>query len=391
MNVPRKDSEEDLSSLGKIAIVQTSDAQNEPRGGTDTYFRGFARALERRGAKVWRVDVALSQPRHMEREIVIADYHISNYMAPLFLCGAALKMRRERDWIVNVQRPDQLLPFLLIADKKRLYVALVSGPIRTAMTAMRPKLTVRLYSLIELIGFRMADIVIFVDKRTADIYAKLYPWLARKSFVLPVGIDPEFFDEKSTEKEAKKRYGFGENDRVICFIGRLGPEKNVDLILRSFAQIHKENKNIRLAIAGEGDQREMLERLSLELEIADSAKFLGRLSHSDVRDLLSASEILILASKWEGSPTVVREALAARTRIVATNVGDISELIRDASLGRIIPEASEPALAEGIRETLRTERPKEVQPFVREFSWDRIGDNLISIYKKTESEKRGVP
>jgi len=371
----------DDASPGKVAIVQISDSQVEPRGGTDSYVKGLANALEKRGIDVWRVDVALSQPRQMEHEIIIANRWISNYWALLFLCRAALRMRKEKDWIVHVQRPDQLVPFLLVVDRKRLYVTTVTGPNRTAMTMMRPKLIAALYSLIEMIGFRIAGAVIFVDKKTSDFYVGLYPWLGGKSYIIPTGIGSEFFQDRLAEREAKKQFGFGEDERVICFIGRLGSEKNVDLILRSFARIHKESRDLRLAIAGDGDQREYLERLSKDLGIEGQVTFLGRSPHSKIRDLLSASEILVLASKWEGSPTVAREALASRTRIVAANVGDVGELIRDASLGLIIPETTEQALAEGILSVLQMERQQVIQPFVREFCWDKVADKIVAIYK----------
>jgi len=372
---------------GRVAIVHNSDFQMEGQGGTDAYVRGLTGALEGLGIETWQVDVAIASPRRIEREIVVARHPISNYIAPLFLCRAALRMRSRRDWIVHVQRPEQLLPFLLIAGRKRLLVTTVHGPVREAMRRMRSGPTASAYSLLERIGLKIAGAVIFVNRRAYDSYIELYPWLKAKSHVIPTGVEPAFFEESVSEIDAKKKFGFKPNEKIICFVGRLNPEKNVDLILRSFAGIAKERKDLRLAIAGEGGLRSELEELSRNLGIGNQVVFLGKVPHPEIKSLLAASDILVLASRWEGSPTVIKEALATRTRIVTTNVGDVGEIINDASLGTVVSEADERSLAEGMKAALQKARPAEIQPSIRRLGWDCIGESILALYRQAVTEK----
>lgn len=100
----------------------------------------------------------------------------------------------------------------------------------------------------------------------------------------------------------------------VLFLGRLAPIKQPDHALRAFA-----NSGLtgRMAIAGDGAQRAMLEQLAVELGVADRVDFLGWVSQP--APIIAASQTVVLSSLSEGSPMAVAEALALGTNVVAYN------------------------------------------------------------------------
>lgn len=367
----------------RVAMVLNSDFSQDTQGGIETYAKELALALERKGVNIWRIGIFASEREKTHQEIIIARSRISNYLFLLLLLKAAFLMRKRGDWIIHVHRPDQLVPLRIATGRRgRIFVCSIHGPARKAVTENKGRLIGFAYSILEIIGLKIANVVLFVDRRTFMSYANIFPWLKAKSHILPAGISRDFYEGKIQKRDALIKFGFRNDEKIICFVGRLEHEKNVHLILRAFARIAVENQRVKLVIAGDGSLRKDLEHLAQELGLPNRVVFFGRLSHEGVRDLLCASEILVLASKWEGSPLIIREALAVGTRVVSTNVGDISELIHDESLGNIIPVTTEDALAEGLLKILGQSGKEISADYMREFSWDKIAERIIAMYEE---------
>lgn len=123
---------------------------------------------------------------------------------------------------------------------------------------------------------------------------------------------------------------------TIVAIGRLSPEKGYDRLLQAFARIAAERPEWRVAIWGEGDEREPLEALRAELGLADRVALPG-ITRRPLDELTEAS-ILALPSRREGFPMVAVEALACGVPVVAFDcLSGPRELIRDGFNGRLIP------------------------------------------------------
>jgi glycosyltransferase involved in cell wall biosynthesis len=134
--------------------------------------------------------------------------------------------------------------------------------------------------------------------------------------------------------------------RYVLFVGRLDDRvKRVSAIINVFASIAGGHHDVDLLIIGNGADRGVLETLA-DKRCPCRVKFLGWVPDARVKAYLySASECLILASSREGFPTVVGEALACGTPIIATDVGAVSELVCDGETGWLIPPGDDAALA----------------------------------------------
>ncbi|MCW4005043.1 MAG: glycosyltransferase family 4 protein [Candidatus Bathyarchaeota archaeon] len=148
--------------------------------------------------------------------------------------------------------------------------------------------------------------------------------------VVPSAIDVE--NHKKTllpSKDALASLGLkpSKDDVVIGFIGRLGPEKNVGLLLKAFAGIAKEYPkiNCKLLIIGDGYLKPILKKMAVDYEIDDRTCFAGLLPAA--YRFLNAIDIFVLPSLSEGSPVSLIEAMVAGKAIIASNIPGINDIV----------------------------------------------------------------
>jgi len=133
---------------------------------------------------------------------------------------------------------------------------------------------------------------------------------------------------------------------LIVSTGRLVRQKGHDILLRAFAA-SRFRKSHRLAIVGEGPQRAPLGMLATELGIADRIHFLG--FRSNPWALMARADLFVLASRWEGFPNALLEALACGAPVIASDCRfGPGEMIDHGRNGWLVP----PDDADGLREAI---------------------------------------
>jgi glycosyltransferase involved in cell wall biosynthesis len=117
---------------------------------------------------------------------------------------------------------------------------------------------------------------------------------------------------------------------VFLSIGYLEPIKNHELLIRAFSKAFPENKsNVVLNIVGTGSLRTKLENITRELNVERYVKFLGYANRQEIKKILDASNVLVVSSNMENSPTVIREAFLRGKPVISTKCGGPQELIDD--------------------------------------------------------------
>jgi glycosyltransferase involved in cell wall biosynthesis len=106
----------------------------------------------------------------------------------------------------------------------------------------------------------------------------------------------------------------------------------------------------RFALVGDGEERPALERLAHELGMDGTVSFLGW--RHDLAPVYGDLDLVVNASRNEGTPVALIEALAASRPVVATRVGGTPDLIGEDERGRLVPAGDPEALARAILETL---------------------------------------
>jgi glycosyltransferase involved in cell wall biosynthesis len=130
----------------------------------------------------------------------------------------------------------------------------------------------------------------------------------------------------------------------LLFLGRLSPEKGLDLLLSALAL--PSTPRCRLDIVGDGPERAALERATADAGLAAHVAFHGFQAH--VAPFLAAADALVMPSRREGLPMALIEAVAAALPIVAAGVGGIPELVTAGENGELAAPDDAPALAAAI-------------------------------------------
>lgn len=134
----------------------------------------------------------------------------------------------------------------------------------------------------------------------------------------------------------------------LLYVGRLAAEKGVPVLLRSLSLLKEEGYNFELTLLGDGPDRTLLESLVKEHELGSMVHFGGYASQQSVRDTLLSSDIFILPSFAEGVPVSLMEAMACGIPVVGTNVGGVTELIKNGVSGMVVAPSDEIALKNAI-------------------------------------------
>jgi glycosyltransferase involved in cell wall biosynthesis len=130
--------------------------------------------------------------------------------------------------------------------------------------------------------------------------------------VLPAALE---IGQIASKREARAALGLTEQQRIAVIAGRLIPEKRVDCALRAAALV----PDLEVFVIGDGNAVETLRRLFPKV------RFLGRRSRPETLMYIAAADVVLSASRAEGSPSVVREARALGVPVVAANTGDLAQ------------------------------------------------------------------
>jgi len=179
------------------------------------------------------------------------------------------------------------------------------------------------------------------------------------------------------------RAELGLDGHVLAFAGRLGIQKSLGVAFEALGA----NPGVTLAIAGDGPEREWLERRARELELDGRVRFLGGLSREGVLRLFRAADASLLSSSWENFPHSVVEALAAGVPVIATAVGGVPEVVRDGVNGLLVPPDDPRALGEALARffgdsELRRRLADEASESVAGYSEDAVFSKVENVLER---------
>jgi len=212
-----------------------------------------------------------------------------------------------------------------------------------------------------------------------------------KQDLLTLGVSPSHISvaPNGVDFEEVKRVHPSGRTFDIVFVGRLIPEKNLDLLLESVAILARIRPSIRCAIVGEGPESRRLNNLASRLGVSDRVLFLGTLrSHEDVISLLKAARVFVLPSSREGFSMILAEAKACGLPAIVysgqqTAAPDMIEDGRDGFLFHTFDAKQVATLIEKLlsKETLRNEFSKRAYAAAKRYDLSQIVPELENVYR----------
>ena len=172
--------------------------------------------------------------------------------------------------------------------------------------------------------------------------------LSEKISIIPMGVEDAFLEKGRNRKKE------GDQKPITILSNRnLLPIYNVSLLIRAIPIVLKEEPETKFLIAGDGAEKEALERKVKNLNINSSVTFLGRVPHEEMPDLLSQADIYVSTSLYDGTSVSLLEAMVAGAFPVVTDIPSNREWITNAENGFLIPIENEDILAMRIVEAIR--------------------------------------
>ncbi|GAB6064079.1 glycosyltransferase family 4 protein [Deferrisoma palaeochoriense] len=223
---------------------------------------------------------------------------------------------------------------------------------------------------------RNADALIAVSRGLLDRMVALGADPERCHLV-PNGVDLERFAPTEAADGGRPRL------LTVC---NLVAGKGVDTVIRALAGL---GADAELWVAGDGPERPRLERLARDLGVAERVRFLGRVPHTEMPGLYARARVFCLASRAEGCPNVVLEALASGVPVVATAVGGIPEWVEDGRNGFLVPTGDTDALKAALARALaRDWDAQTIREAVAGRSWSHVAEAVDGVFREA---RRGHP
>jgi len=174
--------------------------------------------------------------------------------------------------------------------------------------------------------------------------------------------------------------------QVIC-VGRLSWEKAHNNTLDAWVEVLKVFPEAKLVFVGEGPEREKIEKQISDLKLGDSVTLTGNVTHDEVLQKMSESEVFVCPSLAEGLGNVFIEAQACGVTPIGTRVGGIPDIIRHEENGLLIEPKNSSQIADSIirllkNDALRNKLRSKGLETSRKFEWQGILEKIEGIYEK---------
>jgi glycosyltransferase involved in cell wall biosynthesis len=208
--------------------------------------------------------------------------------------------------------------------------------------------------------------------------------LSQKIAVIPNGIEGELFYPRDRQA-ARRKLGLNAEDQIILTVGALIPRKGIDRLIGAMALLavraRKEGRKApKLFAIGEGEERRALESQIANLKLQDSVFLPGAKPHAELADWYAAADLFCLASRREGCPNVVIEAMACGVPVVAAEMDGIRELI-DPGCGQVVSTPTPENFATEIQRGLsRNQNREEIAKRGGVRSWQQVAAEVMRYY-----------
>ena len=341
----------------KIIIAHPADPVSPGAGGAVRWAINVATILSRMGCSVtligWRNQGRIKTDKLPFEFIPIftGPYNWKRYVMELFCKLPIFKIDRRA--IILTHRFDVMTAFTLWkpANPK---IMVSTGPLFAAKS-LWPRtypLIEQAYQIAEKYVLPKIDMIGIMDQITYRRYLKMDFIPKEKLKWTWTAVDTELFSRSDVVNNPRYRQIASEDKISLAFAGRLDKVKNVDFLLRSYSLLEKSSLNIELIILGAGPELRNLKNLAASLKLKNIS-FPGEIPAVDMPCVLNSLDVIALPSiGGEGSPTILKEALACGIPVVSTNVGDVRKFIKHPLAGRVVDELDERRFAQAIHEVI---------------------------------------
>ena len=364
---------------GKITLVSQDDILDKADPcGSKTYVTNLVKYYTNIGLEVYYIGIITHLENNPYSNLKVSQIfkrQVSTTKFIFFLLLKSLFLKIPMDSVIHAQKPLELLPFLLRKNKK---ILTLHGPELKRVRFKKGKLFNFFYAIAEKVVLKKSNKIISVDIGTYHYYVNEYPFLKDKMDIVPIGIDTEKF--KPFNKISQRvNLNLKTDDKIIIFVGRLEKEKNVKFLIDAFEIVNKKIENTTLLLIGKGNCKTELINYMKSKKVQNII-FKGEVPNEIIPRFLSSANVLALCSVYEGSPTVIKEALACNTPVVSLDIGDVKAVLNDFE-NSYISKRDITDFADKIIKVLTNDKIIDYSIPIKQYSNNVIAQKTLEIYK----------
>ena len=282
------------------------------------------------------------------------EARVQQLNVPLYFLGKgdtmSLDVLRKLDALFRQYRPAVVHTHLLALNYAYPLMIRYRTPARvyTVHNLAEKDLGLRTAPIVRMLAFRYrigGVIPVAIAEEVRASIRKLYGYPDPP--LIPNGIPTdEYAPNPNKRTQWRQAHNIEPHATVLTHIGRFATQKNHALLIEAFAQV-RANTPLYLLLVGSGELEGAVREQVAQLGLEGRVRFLG--VRADVAEILNASDVFVLSSRWEGNPMSVMEAMASGLPVVSTAVGGVPELVRDGETGLLVPSEDAEALARAIQ------------------------------------------
>lgn len=325
---------------------------------------------------VYLVGDVITRPEHQEIELI--KVNLNDFRA---LLPAYIKLTK----IIKKFRPDVVHSHMVHANILTRLVRITTPISKLISTAHNSNEGGALRMLGYKVTHRLANLSTNVSQEATQAFEDMGAVPKDGMQTVYNGISLEKFNHiPEARARLEKELDLNRSCKVVLAVGRFNEQKDYPNLLQAISLLKKEiNYPFKVIIAGDGELSGVVEEKIDSLNLKEDVLLLGR--RTDIPELMSAADLFVLPSKYEGFGLVVAEAMACECLVVATDCGGVAEVLNNPEF--LVPSSNALFLMKKIKFALEFDAEKRKKVIVKNlnhvresFSLDRVIEKWVALY-----------
>lgn len=380
----------------KVVMLSRAVAPYHGYGGMEKYIASLSRCLAEKGLEVEVITSVEKkgddghEAKHDGVEYTLLPPHIPNnwlwfwYRYHLFSRNAARYLRTIHFdilhsfgfpaffYALNREKPLIVQPFGIESFK----APLVERMVNYAMWFPQSRYTMQ-----------KADAIAAEGEAQAAEIARIYGVSGERIFLLPDGVDLSRIKRHMGERKVKREdIGLTHDDFVLINVNRLEGNKGVNYLIDALSLIRQQLKNVKLIIIGTGSKESDLMEQVRDLKLHDIVLHFKNLDEDTLLNYCGLADLSVTPTLFEGLPLVILEAMACGLPVIATDVSENRQVVKNEVNGYLVPPADSQAIAQAVVKIYREERIEEMgrasAKIVEAYDWKIIARTAMEEYER---------
>jgi 1,2-diacylglycerol 3-alpha-glucosyltransferase len=213
----------------------------------------------------------------------------------------------------------------------------------------------------------------------------------RLTDIIPTGVDHRRFNPKVDGSKVRERWGL-DGQELVLHVGRVAPEKNLDMLFKAFAGLKKKRKNTKLMLVGRGPAIPHCVKTAKLNGIADDVIFAGFVSDEELPGYYAACDAFAITSTFETQGLVVLEAMATGKPVAGINFRAIPEFVIDGITGYLFNPKDVGGCVDAMEKALECDGAvtRNVRMMAEGYSIETCTNKLVNLYERVIEYRRDV-